>query len=362
MKRALILVLCAVSCYVSQSALASSWTDGRFLPAPWMEERTKTPSGAKVVSLGQGPYGLPLGGDLESLGAWLETAGVSIENPENKDTGADIRQELLDHVAPRTEGTLKQDVASQQEKLKAYSFTQIKELILKLERNDPVPFNFLPFDLEPLLARMKAVDIRPVFNFHHKGYSLLEAVGCEDVPLQKKDIRSVCGKLDLRAWQVLARPTPGSPMAGEGVQRIYVRLFQDDDQRFKVYSCLVTAYAPSRVAILSMIGLLNRKYGDYTVFSPDQLGRQESVLKIRDGAESFPLCLVWGKNLVLFAVGSYAVEGHHLEIASERYQLLYADQNMTDRFMLNLDAVIENAPLEEIGHREAERKRVEQSF
>jgi len=106
-----------------------------------------------------------------------------------------------------------------------------------------------------------------------------------------------------------------------------------------------------------MMGLLSSKYGEYAVLGPDQLGRQEAILKIRDGADFFPLCLVWGKNLVFFAVGSFVPEGQHLEISNERYQLLYADQSVTDSFLANLDAVIENAPLEEINHREEERKR-----
>ena len=362
MKRALILVFCAALCCAHQSAFANSWDYGRFLPASWVEESPKTPSRDKSVLLEQGPYGIPLGADLKALTAWLEAAAVSIENPENNDTGSDIRRVLLEHVVPRPEGEAKEDVASQKETLRTYSFAQIKELLLSLEKNDTVPFNFSPFDFSPLLGKMNSIDIRPTFNFHHKRFSLLDVMGCDVVPLQKKDIRSVCGKLDLRAWQILARPIPGSVMANEGVQQMYIRLYQDDDQRFRVYSCLVTVYAPSRVEILSRIGLLSRKYGEYRVLNPNQLGRQESVLKIRDGADAFPLSLVWGKNLVLFAMGSYAMEGHHLEIANERYQLLYADQGVTDRFLANLDAAIENAPLEEIDHREVERKRVERSF
>ncbi len=358
-RKVLALTVCVLWVFSGQGHAAYSWDYGRFLPAPWIKERGRLPSEERIASLDQGPYGIPLGGDLESLSAWLEEAGVVVENPEQEQVGEEARKILLEHLVPTGR---KAERLQRQEAVKAYSLAQIRDLLLKLGRGEPVPFQFSPFDLDALLVKISDIDIRPSFRFFNTAYSLLETLDCGSIPQASRDIRSACGKLELRSWQVVVRPANDSAMKKEGIHQIHIRLYQDEDQIFRVYSCLLTGHAVSRLALLDTIGLLSRKYGEYQILSTQQLGRQEAVLKMSSRGGQFPTCLFWGKNLLAFVVGTYDPKKGRLDVASERYQLLYADQAVTERFMANLEGVIAQAPLEEINSRERDRRRQETSF
>lgn len=299
---------------------------------------------SNYIELKQGIYNIPFGADINAVASWCDKQNVKLEHISKDEIEERIKRGVVDNVGGLSEETYFKDVERGVKELSQFTIPQIKDLIKKIKNREKIPYYFISLDIKAIEDDISFLENPPPsVKYNDKEYYLQETFSCD--ALRNSEVKDICSypSLSKRNYQLNIIPNQGTELANDGVERIIIKFYKDDDQQLKFYLCIAQVHASSEQKILDLLDIMSEKYGQYSMVRPGGERKDEvDILSVnRVGSLRGDTLFVFGKNLILFA-GTDSFDGYNsFSFRYLSYELLYAEPTLMKKVINNYNSTVE---------------------